>query len=344
MQVLVHLGFNKCASTFVQNALFGSAAVLHDAGVAYPGTAPRTCHYGLSRHYGFGPEAADIAPVDLGTLFEQAAEAGCDKVILSSEYLSLCRPAAAARFVADIERAGVEAEYVLFSRPVLGWISALFNQYVKTVDDGKPLPDINAFVDQVLRNRAIDLAGRHTMWQGLVGRRALTHYRLGRASASAEILTPFEKFAGCEINGTPARNANRSLSADQIYSIGRLRALPQGPARDGEIARLVNGGTPRERAPETYLRISQDRMQRIRTEIEEPYLALPWQPLPTWTERSGLKKRLRQIRFDRTSGIHQTAMKRPGILAQFQRYAGSARNAIQPGRKGADAESRYRPA
>lgn len=352
VRVLVHLGYNKCASTYVQNSLFAAAPALRAAGVAYPGTSPRTCHYGLSRHYGFGPEAPDIQPTDLGTLLDQAADAGCDRVILSSEYLSLCRPSAAARLVADMEHAGVHAEYVLFSRPLLGWVAALFNQYVKTVDDGRPLPHIDAFVDQVLRNRAIDLAGRHAMWQGLVGRRALTHYRLGETSGergATDILTPFEAFAGCTINAAPARNANRSLTPDQLYSIGQLRGLPKGVARDLEIERLVRGGVARERAPKDYLRISPDRMARLRDEIETPYLGLPWKPLPVRVNAlcslgDASAQGLGQIRFDRARGVGQPAPKRGGILAQLQRYAGSPRNPIQPRGERADGERCHGPA
>ena len=115
MRVLVHLGLNKCASTFIQQALKAAAADLRLAGVAYTGTGTRAAHYGLSQHYGFGPDAPGLGCQDVTRILDKTAAQGCDRMILSSEYLSLYRPKAAARLVADLEDAGVTAEYLMYS-------------------------------------------------------------------------------------------------------------------------------------------------------------------------------------------------------------------------------------
>lgn len=347
MRVLVHLGFNKCASTFVQHALFSAGPALAKAGVAYPGTAPRTCHYGLSRHYGFGPEAQEIMPTTLMSLLDQANDSDCDKVILSSEYLSLCHPAAAARLVADMQSAGVTAEYILFSRPLLGWISALFNQYVKTVDDGRALPNINAFVDQVLHNRAVDLAARYRMWEGLVGKRHLSHYRLTcgtGASGAGDVLAPFSAFAGCNITPPPTADDNRSLNPHQLFGIQQLRAEAPGHRRDREIDRLLGGGAVKTKAPADFLTISPDRMTRLRTEIEDPYLALPWQNLPTSDQSANSGQSVRQIRFNGSSSFAKPMPERSGILAHLERYAGRAINTAQTRSEGTNVERSHRSA
>ena len=96
MQVLLHLGLNKCASTYIQNALDAARPALLDAGVWYPAQPGPPCQYGLSRAYGFGPDESDIPKAFVADLVAEAALRGCGRLILSSEYLSLHRPAGAA--------------------------------------------------------------------------------------------------------------------------------------------------------------------------------------------------------------------------------------------------------
>ena len=57
MHVLVHLGLNKCGSTYLQHALHAARPRLIEAGTFYPEQSGPPCQYGLSRYYGFGPDA-----------------------------------------------------------------------------------------------------------------------------------------------------------------------------------------------------------------------------------------------------------------------------------------------
>ena len=98
MQILVHLGLNKCASTYIQRALAAAQAGLRRHGVFYPVEGGRTAQYGLSRHYGFGPDIDGVTPRGLPWLMAEAEKRHCTRMILSSEYLSLRRPAAIAAF------------------------------------------------------------------------------------------------------------------------------------------------------------------------------------------------------------------------------------------------------
>jgi len=164
MQILVHLGLNKCASTAIQQALAAARDELRQRGVFYGAENGRVAQYGLSRHYGFGPNVAGVTPRSLGCPATEVERQGCRRLIVSSEYLSLCRPAAnaaIAAFAADLAALGAEARFLLFSRPLVPSVRSLFNQYVKTVDGGPYLRSINAYVDQVLANGAIDIARRH---------------------------------------------------------------------------------------------------------------------------------------------------------------------------------------
>lgn len=280
MRLLIHLGLNKCASTYVQSVLFQSRDALAEAGVSYPVTGTQKCQYGLSRYYGFGPDAPEVHPTSLEDLITRSEREGADRLILSSEYLSLYQPSAAERLVQDVERLGVSAEYVLFSRELLGWIAALFNQYVKTVEDGRLMSGIDAFVDQVLTNRAIDIARRYHMWADLVGDHALSHYPLRRAGSVDEVLAPFERFAMRRLQPTAEVETNASLSPDQLYSLALRRASEPSVAQRRAISKLLAGGPAESTAPASYLRISADRKARLSTEIEVPYLSLPSEPLP----------------------------------------------------------------
>ena len=276
MRVLVHLGLNKCASTFIQKILSNARTRLAQSGTWYPVEDGRTCHYGLSRHYGFGPDAPEVTDRTIGDAVNAAAALGCNQLILSSEYLSLYRPRAAERLMSALDVAGCEAEFLLFSRDIPGWIKSLFNQYVRTVDGGKALPHIDAFVDQVLRNRTIDVVERYEQWSGLVTPGTLRHYRLGKGQDRRAVLKPFSTFCGFPIPTSIDNQDNVSVGAEQLFRIGQLRANPRNKSQEAELQRLLSGASCNASAPADYLTISADRLARIESEITSPYEALPW--------------------------------------------------------------------
>ena len=289
MRVLVHLGLNKCASTYVQHALSAARTRLGQAGTWYPIENGRNGHYGLSRHYGFGPDAPEVADKTIGNIVDAASALGCDQIILSSEYLSLYRPHAAERFVAALNVAGCSAEYVLFSRDIPDWLQSLFNQYVRTVDSPRPLPGISAFVDQVLRNRTVDVAQRHNLWADLVAPGALRHYQLGPDLDQRAVLRPFSAFSGVRIPSPTIESGNASIGPNELFRIGQLRSTQRTDAADKELQYLLSGGKTPQAAPDGYLTISPDRFARIEAEITAPYEAL-WKtdldtvmPLPATT-------------------------------------------------------------
>ena len=279
MRALIHLGLNKCASTYVQTALDAARSDLQRHGVWYPDQPGPCCHYGLSRNYGFGPEDPTVDPCTLAELADSAARRGCDRLILSSEYLSLKAPRAADRLLADLQANGIRAEFVLFSREIYAWVRALFNQFVKTVDGSEQPADLNAFIDRVLANGAIDIAGRIGIWRARLPEAALHHYRLEADAEPGAVLAPFECFAGCRLP-EPAAGANTSLDADRIYRIGQLRRLTPCPERNAEIATILAGGPVAALAPEGYLDIDMDRLDRIMVEVSRPYYQIPRSPLP----------------------------------------------------------------
>lgn len=275
MQVLVHPGLNKCASTYVQDALDGARPDLKRAGTWYPEQSGPPCQYGLSRAYGFGPDDPSIAQQSVASLVGEAARHGCKRLILSSEYLSLYRPAAAERLMQDLQAAGCAVEFILFSRDPLDWIRSLFNQYVRTVEGAGQLPHIDAFVDQVLGNGAIDIARRYRMWANLVGPDAMTHYRLPGLVPEDTVLAPFAAFAGMPLHGTLDANRNASVDCNALWRIGQLRVGRRTKAEDRELEALLNGAPTDTLAPKHYATISPERLRRLQDTVIGPYHALP---------------------------------------------------------------------
>ncbi|MEM7056124.1 MAG: hypothetical protein AAF557_00920 [Pseudomonadota bacterium] len=285
MRVLVHLGLNKCASTYIQHALDHMRSEMAAQGTWYPNGADAPCHYGLSKYYGFGPEADGLKTQTVADVVQAAKSNGCQQLILSSEYLSLYRPKAASRLLEDLKLIGCDATFALFSRTLEPWIRSLFNQYVRTVEGGRYLRSIDDFVDQVLANRAIDIAARYKMWAGLVGQDCLVHYRLKGGSPDSAVLSPFSEFSSMDL--VPPENTIRNNSVDfnALHRIGQLRGRFRTQTEEVELSRLLSGAQCATAAPPGYMQISAARMARMNAEIGEAYEALPYIELgPSDTE------------------------------------------------------------
>ncbi|MHA1529659.1 MAG: hypothetical protein ACTSVG_11590 [Alphaproteobacteria bacterium] len=282
MQILVHLGLNKCASTTIQRALAAAQAGLRRAGVFYPVEGGRPAQYGLSRHYGFGPDVDGVTRRNLAWLMAQASRRHCTRMILSSEYLSLHRPAAIAAFAADLEALGADARFLIFSREPVPWLRSLFNQYVKTVDGGPHFHSIEAFADHVLANGAIDIARRYQAWADAVGTRRLAHHHIAPGQPPEDVLTPFSEFAGLPI--APAKQgANRSLTPGALYLTGLVRHASPTPDRDRLLARIAASKCAWVPVPAGYLELGPEHMARLDNEIAAPFAALPRANLPVST-------------------------------------------------------------
>ena len=282
MDVLVHIGLNKCGSTYIQACLDGRREELRRAGVHYPKEQGRTGHYGLSRSLGFGPDVADVIPSSVDDMMADARALKCDRLILSSEYLSLFCPAGVARLVTAIAGAGARIRVVMFSRDPIEWIKSQFNQYVRTVEGAPYLTDINAYIDQVMAAGALRIADRVLQWRNLVPEDGFRHYR---QTPGTDILAVFEDFSGAGLPALERTPANASLSINVLHRIGVLRQRSPRPERDAEITGLIAGEILPPPAPEGYLDISPVNMLRLRREVIEPFERLSVDPLPPQSVR-----------------------------------------------------------
>lgn len=275
MQVLVHIGLNKCASTYIQKALDRSRPQLAEAGVYYPAQDGPPCQYGLSKFYGFGPISDEIREVSITRIVREAKRRGHSKIILSSEYFSLNRPTAAKRMADDLRQNGCSVQVLMYSRDIPGWVRSLFNQYIRTVEGGRYLPNIDSYVDQILTNGACDIAGRYRMWAQIIGASAIHHFRIRRQDPLSAVLHPFAGFVRSEITATGIDADNQSIDADALYHIGKLRQCPRSPERDSAIADLLSGGQTDMRAPPDYMRLSQEKLSVLEERVIAPYRMLP---------------------------------------------------------------------
>jgi hypothetical protein len=281
MRILIHLGLNKCASTYVQQALAEAQAPLRRAGVFYPVEGGRAAQYGLSRHYGFGPDVTGVTPRSLTWMMAEAGRRGCDRMILSSEYLSLYRPSAIASFAAELQVLRTNAQFLFFSREIGAWVRSLFNQYVKTVDSGPRFRSINDFVDHVLANGAIDIAQRFGAWSAAVGSDRISHHYIATSQAPDRVLSPFAAFAGIAIAPAAGNDANSSLSPGALFLTGLLRETPPVPGRDVVLARIARRACSWVPVPDDFLSIDPIRMAKIEARISRPFATLPRVPLPS---------------------------------------------------------------
>jgi hypothetical protein len=236
----------------------------------------------LSRHYGFGPDVGGVTPRSLRWLMAEASRRHCTRMILSSEYLSLCRPAAITTFVADLEALGADARFLIFSRELVPWLRSLFNQYVKSVDSGPHFVSIDAFVDHVLANGAIDIARRYQAWADTVGVARLAHHHIAPGQPPEDVLAPFSGFAGLPI-APVQQGANRSLEPGALYLTGMIRQARPTPGRDRLLARIAASDCAWVPVPADYLEIGPGHMARLDAEIARPFAALPRAVLPVPT-------------------------------------------------------------
>lgn len=283
MRLLLHVGLGKCASSFIQNRLDANADALAATGVLYPRARPgkgrSKGHFGLSKHYGFGPDKRHVRGHSMAGVARLAGRTGAHSVILSSEFFSLERPQAIARLMTDIGEHGfARPEVLFFARPIRTWIRSTFNQYIRTKDGIPWMPSINAYLDHVIAEGRLDVAARFRAWEKAAGSDRVRLIDIEADAPPYMVLRPFERFAGIELQAGGADPANRSVPPGVLYMVGLIRQAPPSAARNRLIRALsqlepeVGRTIP---APPGYDTISPDWLDRIAREIEAPFAALP---------------------------------------------------------------------
>ena len=278
MDILIHIGLNKCASTQIQHALHAGRPDLAAVGVFYPDQPGPPCQYGLSKAFGFGPDDDGIIEQPIETLLAAAYDARCSRMILSSEYFSLWNPSGVERFVTQSQSLGARLRVLAISRDPIAWIRSQFNQYVRTVHGGGLISCIDEYVDQVLARDGFNIAKRFAQWRDIVGAKAMVHHKMEQDEI--RILSPFSAFAGTQIDLHWYGDRNSSLDADRLHRVAVLRQLPASERVEFEISKILSGGQAPTPAPDKYMTISDAQMTRLEQEVIRPYRKIPLMPWP----------------------------------------------------------------
>lgn len=278
MDILIHIGLNKCASTQIQNALNAGRSDLAAVGVFYPDQTGPPCQYGLSKAFGFGPDDDEILEQRIETLMAAAYDARCSRIILSSEYLSLWNPSGVERLATQSRSLGARLRVLVISRDPVAWIRSQFNQYVRTVRGGGLISCIDEYVEQILARDGFNIAKRFAQWHDVVGANAMAHHKMEQNEH--RILSPFSAFAGTQFDLPQSGARNSSLDADRLHHVAVLRQLPTSERVEFEISQMLSGSQAPTPAPDRYMTISDAQMTRLEHEVIRPYREIPVMPWP----------------------------------------------------------------
>ncbi|MBO0785101.1 MAG: hypothetical protein J2P33_03395 [Actinobacteria bacterium] len=277
---LVHIGPHKTGTTSIQTAFHVGRTMLSQHGVHYAGQQEQPLLAALAVAGGGGMRGQRPArPEDWTDLVDEVREAGDQRVVVSSEFLSYADDAAARRVVTEL--IGGPVHVVITLRPIYKIAPSQWQQYVQ---NGLQVP-YDKWLDGMFRRPPYDQPTpsfwrRHKQdelvrrWAGVAGDGNLTVV-VADESNPGLLLRTFEAFVGLpEGSLVPTKNAaNRSLTFAEIELIRRINVeffRREWPDPDEVHARFVRHGAAR-------------RMKRGR----EPAPGEPRLPMPKWAlERS----------------------------------------------------------
>lgn len=145
--VLVHIGPRKTASTAIQSSFFDAAEGLRSRGVVYPGTNPRH-HFAVWKLMGWSPQMRHDPPASAwDDLVREVRDHPDERVVISSEHLSVAKPADIARLVSDLGPDRVHV--VMVVRPLDKLLPSQWQERVKSMQT----VDYEQWLGQVLSRR-----------------------------------------------------------------------------------------------------------------------------------------------------------------------------------------------
>lgn len=264
---LVHIGPHKTGTTSVQSAFHSGRAMLREHGVHYAGSEEQPLLAALAVAGGGGMRGQRPArPADWTDLTAEVREAGDQRVVVSSEFLSFADDAAARRVVTELT--GGPVHVVITLRPIYKIAPSQWQQYVQNwlrVPYGEWLdgmfrrPPYEEPTPSFWRRHKQDALVRR--WTEVAGPENLTVV-VADESDPGMLLRTFEAFTGLpEGSLVPTKNAaNRSLTFSEIELVRRLnlefhkrrwpddahaRFVRLGAARRMKTGRLPAPGEPR---------------------------------------------------------------------------------------------------
>src|SRR6266571_5082647 len=250
---LVHIGPHKTGTTSVQTAFHVGRTMLRQHGVHYAGSLEQPLLAALAVAGGGGMRGSrPPRPEDWTELVDEVRDAGEQRVVVSTEFLSYADEAAARRVVTEIT--GGPVHVVITLRPIYKIAPSQWQQYVQNwlrVPYGEWLdgmfrrPPYDEPTPSFWRRHKQDEMVRR--WAGAVGAGNLTVV-VADESDPGMLLRTFEAFVGLpEGSLVPTKNAaNRSLTFAEIELVRRLNVeFHKRRWPDDAHARFVRQGAAR---------------------------------------------------------------------------------------------------
>ncbi len=242
-RLFLHIGYPKTGTTALQAFLAANGAALAAQGVLYP-SAGRLhrygrlddAHYGASFAMGLGAwdRPADVAiPEGVGAaIAAEAAAAGAERVVVSSEYFATAGPAERARVQAEF--ADFEMRIVCYLRRHDDALESAYAQAVKTVADPPWGASVEGYVVHELGmgTFSYDYLGVLRQWAHSFGTPAITVRPYERAQNQPDIAADFLRVIGVEDGPGFVRppRANPSIGPRTAAAIQLVRRTGLAPA------------------------------------------------------------------------------------------------------------------
>ena len=240
--VLVHVGPRKTASTAIQSSFFAVADRLRSRGVIYPGDNPRH-HFPVWDLLGWSPKMRHAPPPNAwDDLVAEVRAHPDERVVISSEHLSVAKPADIKRLVEDLGPERVHVVYVV--RPLDSLLPSQWQERVKSMQTAT----YETWLGQVLSRR-----GPHAdqFWNGHDVATVLSRW-------SAEV--PPERIVAVVNRGGDRRLLHRTFEALLGLEAGELPPVETEnsslPWSATELLRRVNEDHEHSgRSPKAYFRL-----------------------------------------------------------------------------------------
>ena len=247
-RLYLHIGYPKTGTTALQTFFSENTEALATAGILYPATGRiSNAHYAFNfslRIGHFNPKLDIPAPNVLrAALDKEASAAGCDALLVSSEYFSLARRADEVRdfFV------GYDVKIVVYLRRHDDAVESGYGQSVQTVPSPPWGPTIDSYVLYEITANPIlyDYLPTLQRWAAVFGKDALIVRPFERQQNTPDLFS--DMLGAIGVVDSPAfqrpGQINNSLRPEAIAAIHAVRrtSLPE-PIKSNVVSHLIRTG------------------------------------------------------------------------------------------------------
>jgi hypothetical protein len=296
VSLVFHGGHYKTGTTSVQSALRAKEAALRSAGILYPAN-PENSPFGKLQHADLLTKVAegkfDEAARYLEQIAEEARQAGCERVLLSSELSTsfYLYPAQFGRWVELVARTFDDVRYVFVVRNIVRYTISMYRELIKSGSASFHYDIVRPILADRLVEQQKSIAF-YRNWDAarvtLLDFQALSADRL--VHDTVQSLVGFEIEEEVHLNSSAKKAQNMaSLLLNDVYALAGahlgmhpmstgVRSIVNGSVKRGKLKRAFNEEFA-ERLEEAFLDVTEKFVQRAADEnrevIEQSKLGLP---------------------------------------------------------------------